>query len=991
MKRRCTIAMVFAMLIASALVAGPGAWLAAASPPALARAALSSRAFPDPSVVDAEWVELAPPVRRGHSAILDPVGDRMLVFGGGQMWALALGGGGWSRVNPAGDAPSEGLAVYDPVRRRMLVGAGSRVWSLTLDADPEWSESTTSGSPPHYLALLHDPGRDRLLAFSAQLEVWQLPLAGPLEWTPLVTSGAPAGPRTGFSAIYDAPRDRVLVYGGHVPSAPPCEQLHSAANDVWALPLGSDSAWQRLPVPPGPATGGHTAVYDPAGDRMVIFGGHEWERFCYAQCDCIEEPRFSEVGCVALSLSPEPAWTSIDAAGGPHDRAGHSAIYDPVRGRMVIYGGWYENCHWCWGPAPADFSDATALVFGAQDTWQPLAVGAPPGRVHGSRAVYVPSGHRMLVHGGRQHVPIEGGLIIGERVVYDLTTETPTDGYCGPSRAGSSIVVDPIRNRLLLFGGYFGYPGIPGEVYNDTWVADLGAGTPWETLTTSGIRPAPREYHTAVFDPFADRMLVHGGWGYFYPPDRSWWSLQFGGAPEWTETLPASPFESYGTVLDPDGRRLVSFGNQGEDDVWTLPLDPEGAWARLSPSGAGPVPGSASEAIFDSRRHRVVVNRQWALSLGPDAAWTSLRIQGTGPTGGAAVYDPIGDGVVVCTDGAASFWALRFRSSPPVTVEFDFDPNTLNPRSMGRWVTGYLEPPEPFTPDQFVLASIRLNGIVPVDTGGPPVPLSESMPVEPDAPATIGDHDRDGKPDLAVKFSRAAVQLVLAEGDHVPVTATGMLGSRDFFGRDTVRVKRAKVLSPHAGERIAPRSLYTIRWEVPRGLRTQWVAVFHSFDPGNPWKLDGTHLPNTGEYAWAVPDTFADSARVAVVLVQSGDSSGTLVDGVLGVSDPFTIQGLLAVEPTPAVLAFDRIQPNPARGVAKLRFGLPRRAPVSLDVFDVQGRRVRSLATGEREAGWHRLEWRGEGESGERVGSGVYYLRLVVGDRELRQPVVWLR
>jgi len=139
----------------------------------------------------------------------------------------------------------------------------------------------------------------------------------------------------------------------------------------------------------------------------------------------------------------------------------------------------------------------------------------------------------------------------------------------------------------------------------------------------------------------------------------------------WTEELSTSLFDSHGypmMVLDPDRHRLIAFGDQGASDVWGLPLDPLGAWARLSPAGSGPSPGTAIEAIFDSRRRRVVVNREWALSLGPHPAWTHLRIRETGPTGGAAVYDPVDDRIVVCTDGAASFWELRFRHGRPISL-----------------------------------------------------------------------------------------------------------------------------------------------------------------------------------------------------------------------------------------------------------------------------------------------------------------------------------
>jgi hypothetical protein len=309
-------------------------------------------------------------------------------------------------------------------------------------------------------------------------------------------------------------------------------------------------------------------------------------------------------------------------------------------------------------------------------------------------------------------------------------------------------------------------------------------------------------------------------------------------------------------------------------------------------------------------------------------------------------------------------------------VDFDFAPNTLNLKSMGKWVTGHLEPAPPRTASEIVLGSIRLNGIVPADTAGPPA---------------IGDEDCDGVPDLMVKFSRQAVSLTVPDGDRVPVTVTGTVGPRLFTGTDTIRVKRAKITAPVVHEVVPPGRRYTIRWEVPKDVRPEWVAVLHTFDRGETWVLDATHLPNTGAFEWDVPLAVADSARVAVVLVESADSTSDEVTGVLGQSDPFEVFGATEVEPAPAVLAFEPIRPNPALGEARMRFGLPRAAEVKLEVFDLQGRKVRTLATGLQTAGWHDASWNGRMDGGARSGAGLYFVRFRTEGREFRQRLIWLR
>src|SRR5439155_5757773 len=124
------------------------------------------------------------------------------------------------------------------------------------------------------------------------------------------------------------------------------------------------------------------------------------------------------------------------------------------------------------------------------------------------------------------------------------------------------------------------------------------------------------------------------------------------------------------------------------------------------------------------------------------------------------------------------------RSCVPTPMSLDLSPNTLNLRSMGRWVTATLEPEPPASPADIDVTSIRLNGSVPVDAS---------------APISIGDVDGDGRPDLTVKFNRAALGLVVAEGEAMPVTVTGKIGSGCFEATDVIRVFRPHVTAPSAG------------------------------------------------------------------------------------------------------------------------------------------------------------------------------------------------
>jgi len=269
----------------------------------------------------------SPEPRFGHTAVYDPVNDRMLVFGGGvfgnqfatELWACSLDESPtWALLHPAGEAPADGYPsmVYDGARKSLVGFDGSDIWILTLRGALTWNrltpreaapadirvqvfdarrhrfvalagtdnsawELSISGTPRwkpiHTIApqpipngrAIYDPKRDRLLILEDTnfQELWALPLSGPASWTHLSSSGESPSPRYGYSLIYDEKRDRLVLFNGH--------SILGNGHGPWTLPLSGPFQWQKLsPTGWGPwADFGQSAIYDPLRDRMVVFGG----------------------------------------------------------------------------------------------------------------------------------------------------------------------------------------------------------------------------------------------------------------------------------------------------------------------------------------------------------------------------------------------------------------------------------------------------------------------------------------------------------------------------------------------------------------------------------------------------------------------------------------------------------------------------------------------------------------------------------------------
>ena len=111
-----------------------------------------------------------------------------------------------------------------------------------------------------------------------------------------------------------------------------------------------------------------------------------------------------------------------------------------------------------------------------------------------------------------------------------------------------------------------------------------------------------------------------------------------------------------------------------------------------------------------------------------------------------------------------------------------------------------------------------------------------------------------------------------------------------------------------------------------------------------------------------------------------------VIDATLGARLPLpdVVGGAVTVASPAAALVIGRVQPNPARRLATLRFELPRPAFVRGVVYDLAGRVVARLADGLRETGVHTLKWTPAHE----VGSGVYFLRLTIGDQTFKRTVI---
>ncbi|MCP5066497.1 MAG: T9SS type A sorting domain-containing protein, partial [bacterium] len=103
----------------------------------------------------------------------------------------------------------------------------------------------------------------------------------------------------------------------------------------------------------------------------------------------------------------------------------------------------------------------------------------------------------------------------------------------------------------------------------------------------------------------------------------------------------------------------------------------------------------------------------------------------------------------------------------------------------------------------------------------------------------------------------------------------------------------------------------------------------------------------------------------------------TALDHAGNESDPASPDAVTDGEAAaPRAFALHQNNPNPFNPVTRISFDLPRAGEVSLEIFDVAGRRIATLIDGSMEAGQHAQTWRGQNDAGRSVSSGLYFYRL---------------
>jgi hypothetical protein len=551
----------------------------------------------------------APSARSTHAFAYDELNDRIVLFGGysgrnlDDTWSWD--GTDWSvnapRFRPLARHGITGHLVFDSQRRACVLFGGMQ--SAQSFLGDTWRFDGSDWRPEFGYSVCPLNGR-------------RYALTPPTSWEDGEGLAALLG---GHLATVRNAEENAWIAQNLVSSRTYIGLSDAASEGQWAWSSGENATYTNWASPPDNYGNGQDyATILPNGDwdDVCPFGGCQWPAVIELQGGRSDEVRTTAlattaaptvVGGFAMARLPRGGALLFGSASGPNAfpityelmgsewfrqapvtspsaREGHSLILDSARAESLLFGG--ED------PVATKLGDTWTYVDG-QWTHRSTSM-APPAR----------SGHAMAYDAGANVGLLFGGEDTSSTSLADMWSWNGTDwsqltpAALPPARRGHRMAFDELRGRMVLFGGRDG-----STRFDDVWEWD---GATWidVTPTPSGSfswAPTARDSFAMVYDPRAERVIVHGGETGIGCGDDFW---SWDGA-QWTRLLPrgAVPSVRHGHAMFHDpavGEVRMSGGGctgANDQDLFRIELSVP---PRSSIYGSG-CAGTAGTPVLDAQ------------------------------------------------------------------------------------------------------------------------------------------------------------------------------------------------------------------------------------------------------------------------------------------------------------------------------------------------------------------------------------------------------
>jgi cysteine-rich repeat protein len=524
------------------------------------------------------WTQIftsrAPGPRLDAAIAYDPKRKRVVLFGGfsanytgyrGDTWEYD--GVNWTqRTLPSNPPPTAAAAMaYDGVRGALLLYGGQSGDSTQPTATWSYDGTTWTRLTP----AAHPGTREghRMVWNAASGYVMLFGGGNNRTWTWNGTAWTDRGASTvassGYNSnamVFDANRQKVVMWDG-------------TANVTWEW-NAQMTRWDSTTAPTPPARSYISAAYDAARRQVVLFGG-------YGTVGTVPNENFADTWLRGPSTTVH-AWTQPPPFVEPANRTAAGATYDPLRKRVVAFGGMGTS---------GDLAE-TWEWDGRQ--WQQIAATTPPTARDAAKLVYNTAARNVMLFGGDALVDL---------YTYNGTAWTAAAMSSGrtPTR-NTPMTYDAARDRLVTFAGRDDAPNSTRRVLDTTWRWHSTTG--WQ-LVTSAQEPPGRKGHGIAYDHVRQRTVLFGGFDDATTALSDVWEFDGTSWERMESTVGPNARTGLHVLYNPDARRVVVFGNSGGftgEDLWEWTA---AGWNQRQVLGTIPSRYRATIA-YDAANHALV-------------------------------------------------------------------------------------------------------------------------------------------------------------------------------------------------------------------------------------------------------------------------------------------------------------------------------------------------------------------------------------------------
>jgi len=515
----------------------------------------------------------------------------------------------------AGDRPFEldyFSAAFDSRRNRLLIVGGARaqndfsdqVFAFEAQPSPHWSVLDPGGPPLRRVSsqAVYDSLADRLycvggyagdgLNVDRQLWSWDLATAGGWQQHASADTLPPLYTTSSQQVAFDAVRRRILRFSGEF------IDFDRDTVGVWSWDLAHDAGWTRLKVSgrvPRARVDANVA-YDAARDRLAVYGGSG------------NNPSYDSRRYDLFEYGPDGGWSCLEQSGESRDLGpGPTVVVDAEQHRAIAFEAYSRG-------EMTPFTIGFGPGLGHDWEWVGRYDDSRPGQREFANGVWDPVKRRAIVYGGRLFDSELGDVWQWQQTTPGAPAWTrllPAGDIPRP-RWGAASVYDPVRKRLVVFGGDSGGP------LQDTWALSLTGPLRWTRLETRGIPPQARFCASGVYDSRRDGMIVYGGNAGSEQspvPLRDAWFLSFADGDAWMplDTRGSIPLGRWMHGAMYDARRdrmLVLWGRDatgGRFDCAVLDLAGTPTWHEYTPSGPAPPSRWGASVVYDEVSDRALI------------------------------------------------------------------------------------------------------------------------------------------------------------------------------------------------------------------------------------------------------------------------------------------------------------------------------------------------------------------------------------------------